>query len=350
MPAVQSIVTSMKRYAAYIGLSVMSCLVLLALCACSTGANKDKPSPVDTTAPPVQKPVFPAVTFTHEMSPVGDMMRAFGEQAGGGFVLMSGLEERAVPKVEFQKQPYEQAIAHFASAVDCIYMHTPYYYLVVPPEYQQLETVSLAAKLNTTYASMNVSAAFGAKTELFIVLAALSESLDITVVADNFIAESCCGEVHLPEAPLAVILEAILQSARIPSDTLVVESTPEYIFLRAAHNESQASLRLDTGSLTAEQSALLDKEVSLSLPGVPGDQEGLIFAFRPIALREALYPVSEQLGVKVVARRGLVDIPVNPVVIKRVRLETAMNLLIRQWPLAGFCWELQADRILLREQ
>ena len=197
---------------------------------------------------------------------------------------------------------------------------------------------------------MNVSAAFGAKTELFIVLAALSESLDITVVADNFIAESCCGEVHLPEAPLAVILEAILQSARIPPDTLVVESTAEYIFLRAARNESQASLRLDTGSLTAEQSALLDKEVSLSLPGVPGDKEGLIFAFEPIALREALYPVSEQLGIKVVAQRRLVDIPVNPVVIKKVRLETAMNLLIRQWPLTGFCWELQANRILIREQ
>ena len=57
----------------------------------------------------------------------------------------------------------------------------------------------------------------------------------------------------------------------------------------------------------------------------------------------------EQLGVKVTAQRRLAEIPINPVVFKNVRLETAMNLLLRQWPLAGFVWELQADRILIRE-
>ena len=339
----------MKRHAICIGLRAVSCLALLAVCACSTGPNQDKPSTAGDAAPPVEKPAFPAVTFTHGLSPIGDMMRAFGEQCGGGVVLMNGLEERAVQKADFKKQPYEQAIAYFASALGCIYTHTPYYYLILPPEYQQLETVSLASKLHERYAGLKASAVFGAKTEVYIILAVLSESLDITLVADNFIAESRCGEMHVPEAPLSVILEAVVQSARIPSDTLEIESTPEYIFLRAARNENKASPRVDSGATLPEQSALLDRQVSLSLPAVPEEKEGLIFAFRPIPLREALNPLTEQLGVKVTAQRRLAEIPINPVVFKNVRLETAMNLLLRQWPLAGFVWELQADRILIRE-
>ncbi len=325
-------------------------LAVLALCACSTSANKDAPSREHSSDAPVSKPVFSPVTFTREMSPAGEMLRAFGEQAGGGFVLMSGLEERTMSKVDFHREPYEQAVARFAEILDCTFTHTPYYYFILPPAYKALEMVSLADNLDARYTDMTVSAVFGAKTDLYVVFAALSESLGVTIVADNFITESYCGELHLPEAPLAVVLEAILQSARFSPDTLRLESTPDYIFLYAAQNENKASLRLDTGPLTAEQQALLDKEVSLSLPIVPEDKEGLLFSALPIPLHEALYPLSEQLGIEVTAQRQLGDIPINPVVFKRLRLETAMDLLLRQWPLAQFGWELQTDRILIRER
>ncbi len=326
-------------------------IALAAICACSTVPGKNKPSPDTSSKNGPQKPVFSPVTFAHAISPAGDLLRDFGEQTSGGFVLMSGLEERAIPAVDFRNKAYEQVMAHIAEALGCTYKATPYYFILLPSEYKLLENVSFSEKMNETYGNFTASAVFGAKTELFIVFAVLSESLGLTIVADNFIAETHCGELHLPEAPLHVVLEAIIQSARISPDTLVLESTPEYLFLHATRNESETSLCHDATALTAEQQALLDRPVSLSLPGIPGEgKEDVIFAFQPIPLGDALFPLTEQLGIEVVAQRRLRNIPVNPIIFKNVRLQTALDLLIRQWPVTGFTWELQANRILIRER
>ena len=341
--------------------SYTSCLRLFSLClalggvlvasvGCATGAKEERPSLHTDSPAPSERPAFSAVTFAGDSGPAGDALRLFGEQAGGGFVLMSGLEERAVPPMEFRQEPYESAIAAFAASIHSTYTHTPYYYLILPPEYGLLENVAVAAQLDVSYRAVSASAVFGAKTSLYVVFSALGKSLGLTIVADNFIAEERCGELNLPEAPLGVILEAILQSARIAPDSFVVESTPEYIFLRAARNETPVSVQLSAGEPTPDQQALLDSRVSLVLPPRAKDEQEYVFDVEPMALRDALLPLTEQLGIDVVAQRRLADIPINPCVINNARLSTAMDLLIRQWPLPEFGWELQPGRILIRER
>lgn len=334
-----------------------SLIILLALAACSTPATKDKtdsrpePAPSAGSSPtPAEKPSFPDITFTHAPGPAGDILRALGEQAGGGVVLMSGLEERAVPGVSFKQEPYDRALARFAESIASVCTHTAHYYLILPSEYNALQEVVLEDKLDPLYRDIKAGAVFGAKTPLFSVFSALSVSLDITILADNYIAESRCGELHLPELPLPVILAAILQSARIGTDAFTVESTPEYIFFRAPRNEHPPSVRIESASPPADAQALLDKRVSVTLPPLPDSKNQFVMASEPMPLREVLYPLTEQLGIEVVAQRRLADIPVNPCVFRNVRLSTALDLLIRQWPLAQFGWELQSGRVVLKQR
>lgn len=321
------------------------CVLLLTGCA---GPDKAQPArqaaaPVSSATPP---PNFPSVSFEHPMSPVGDMLRLFGEQTGGGVVLMNGLEERAAEAVTFRNKAYEQAVSVFAGAIDCIYVYMPHYYLIMPEGYEILQETRLSSALDARYRTMRASVSFGAKTHLYNVFAALSRNLEITIVADNFIAEARCGELFLNDVSMDVIIEAVLQSARVTADTFIVESTPEYIFLRAPQNTAPSSIVLNASALDAARLALLDRQVSLILP----DRNAHAFAEAPITLREALLPLTEQLGVEVVAHRTLADIPVNPCAMYQVRLGTALDLLIRQWPLPEFGYEVQADRILIRER
>ena len=331
-------------------------LLLLVLCACSTTRTQDKaktppePEASETASTaPLEKPTFPPITFTHAPGPAGDILRDLGKQAGGGFVLMSGLEERAVPAVDFKQEPYDRAMTRFAASIPSICTHTPHYYLILPADYGALQSVDLADKLDPRYHPITAGAVFGAKTPLFAVFSALSASLDLTIVADNYIAESRCGELHLPELPLPVILAAILQSARIGTDAFTVESTPEYILFRAPRNEHPPSVRIDSPTPPPDAQALLDKPVSVTLPPLPDTRDQFVIASEPMPLHDVLYPLTEQLGIEIVAQRRLADIPVNPCVFRNVRLSTALDLLIRQWPLARFGWELQSGRILLRE-
>lgn len=328
----------------------MSACLLLALCSCTSGEGGARSAAGKRSPQAAAKPAFASVTFNHEMGPIGDIMRAFGEQTTGGFVLMGGLEERAIPAVDFKQEAYEEAIAHFAASVDSTFIHTPYYYMVLPPEYEILQSVNVTEHLHERYRQASAGAVFGAKTELYVVFSALSTSLGLTIVADNFIAETRCGEMHLPEAPLGVILEAILQSARIDPTSLVIENTADYLFIRDFKNDNPPSLELPGEMAADARKALLQKAVTLYLPEAPREQGAVVFGAQPIALKDALLPLTEQLGIEVVAHRSLADIPINPCVMNEVSLETALNLLLRQWPLAQFGWELQANRILIRER
>lgn len=338
-------------------LYLLTVMLFLALGACSTTAKKDKApdnaqsTPSAQSSPhPGEKPSFPPITFAHPGGPAGDLLRALGTQAGGGFVLMSGLEERAVPAVDFKQEPYDQAITRFAESIPSVCTSTPYYYLILPPDYDALQQVDLAETLDPIYHNIKAGAVFGAKTPLFAVFSALSTSLDITILADNYIAESRCGELHLPELPLPVLLAAVLQSARISTDAFIVENTPEYIFFRAPRNENPPSVRIESTSPPPDAQALLDKTVSLTLPPLEDSQNQFVIASEPMPLNEVLYPLTKQLGIEVVAERRLADIPINPCVFRNVRLSTALDLLVRQWPLAQFGWELQPGRILLKQR
>jgi hypothetical protein len=329
--------------------SLIACVALLAFTSgCATSEKSKTTSEADMESALVA-PSFSSVNFEHSIAAIGDVIRAFGEQVGGGIVLMSGLEERAAPALAFRQMPYQEAVAELAGFIECDYIHTPHYYMILPPEYHVLENMQIGDALDVRYAALSASVAFGAKTELYKVFAVLGESLDITIIADNIIAEARCGELFIEELPLPVVLQALLQSARIMSDSVVVESTPEYIFIRSVQNVGETKRVLNKTAMTPEQQTLLDKSVSLTLPNRSASAQGA-FASNPIPLSDALLPLTEQLGVEVVAQRRLADIPINPCQMNAIPMETALNLLLRQWPLFDFGFEVQEGRILIREK
>lgn len=329
--------------------SLIACVALLAFTSGCATSEKSKTTPAADMESALVAPSFSSVNFEHSIAAIGDVIRAFGEQVGGGIVLMSGLEERAAPALVFRQMPYQEAVAEIAGSIECDYIHTPHYYMILPPEYQVLQNMQIGNALDARYATLSASVAFGAKTELYKVFAVLGESLDITIIADNIIAEARCGELFIDTAPLSVVLQSLLQSARIMPDSAVVESTPEYIFIRSVQNVGAAQRLLNSTAISQEQRTLLNRSVSLSLPNRTTSAQAA-FASKPIPLSDALSPLTEQLGVEVVAQRRLADIPINPCQMNAITLETALSLILRQWPLPDFGFEMQEGRILIREK
>ena len=328
---------------------LIACAALLAFTSGCATSEKSKTTPAADMESALVAPSFSSVDFEHSIAAIGDVIRAFGEQVGGGIVLMSGLEERAAPAFAFRQMPYQEAVAELAGSIECDYIHTQHYYMILPSEYQELQNMEVGESLDPRHAVLSASVAFGAKTELYKVFAVLGESLDITIIADNIIAEARCGELFIDTAPLPVVLQALLQSARIMPDSVVVESTSEYIFIRSVQNVGEVKRLLNSTAMTPEQRMLLDKSVSLTLPNRTTSAQAA-FASKPIPLSDALLPLTEQLGIEVVAQRRLADIPINPCQMNAITLETALSLLLRQWPLPDFGFEMQEGRILIREK
>ena len=104
---------------------------------------------------------------------------------------------------------------------------------------------------------------------------------------------------------------------------------------------------LNRSQLGAGEQALLQRVVSLEVPRATGE---MTFYRTASKLGEVLPELSRQLGIPVEAAPALREFPVNWTVMHDVRVETAILLLIRQWPLERFGYEVYPDRILIRER
>ena len=326
------------------------CVVLAALAAlgCASHGKPPKPYPPYEGPRPADAVDFPRVTLTQDFSPLDDTVRWVGERIGGGLVSMNGIGDRPLPPLKMKRKPYEYLVAQLAMYTGCQFYAGPYYFFLYAPGYETLMNISLHDRLHDRYAGLSGAMAFGANTELFNVFAMLSKSLDITVIADNPIADSRCGEMALPEIPLRAALEAILQSARIAPGAFSVDGTEEYVFFHSLQNRNPRSLLLNESDLNSDQLALLNRKVSLMLPEPPMVTAGMVFRHNASALGQVLGPMSSQMGVRVgVEDARLLPLPVNPCVMNNVRIRTAMDLLIRQWPLPDFGYVLRGDQIVI---
>src|SRR5690606_39059740 len=101
-------------------------------------------------------------------------------------------------------------------------------------------------------------------------------------------------------------------------------------------------------ALAPEARKALDRIVNVSLPVIPPDALHLAFNRELIPLAQAYAALTAQLGVTIEFSEDIAELPVNPCVMRGVRLRTAMDLLIRQWPYPQFGYEVHPDRILIR--
>jgi hypothetical protein len=311
---------------------------------CATSA---KSADAASTGP---APKFPRVSLVQDINSLGQTVRTVGEQAGGGCVVMNGLEDRLLPALRLTKVPYEQYVSQLAKDVECIYQRTPAYYFIYPQGYEVLTSLTLEGKLSPKYSNQSAAMAFGSNTELFNALAVISRNMGLTILADNALGDARVGELIVPQAPLQAGLEAILKSARSAPDSLVVDCTDEYLFLYTAANRSPKDTLINGAELTPEEQTALDRLVSATVPRMKTGGSEAAFMHTAIPLKEVLGDLSSQIGVTVTAEDSLMDLPVNYCVMNNVRVRTAMDLLIRQWLVPHFGYEFRDGQIRIRQQ
>jgi LysM repeat protein len=60
--------------------------------------------------------------------------------------------------------------------------------------------------------------------------------------------------------------------------------------------------------------------------------------------------LSRQLGITIVAEKGLEGAPIKTGLMNDVRVSTALDLLVRQWPVPEFGYQFTQDRIVIRRR
>ena len=332
-------------------------LCLAAVFFCAAGglwgcAAPGKASPSQNTLreglPEGTQPEFPPVSYAVETMPAMDLVRRIGEEVGGGLVLVNGWEEHSVPGFSLKNAPYGELAGRVAEAVQCETAPLPHAWVILPPDYAPLLKTDFSGALPPETAALTGTAAFGGKTPMYNVLSVLSHTFGVTLVADNQLSETRCGEFFLGPAPLAEILEAAWISARVPPEACTVETVGGAVFFRSAQNATPPSLLLNADALTPEQRALADRVVDVVLPEPGSDPAETAFAARPKPLKDVLTPLSQQLGVVVSAKSVFAEVPVSPCVFKGARVAEVMDLMLRQWPTDKVGWEVSGGALLIR--
>lgn len=338
-------------------LSAFALCVLMAACATTREGGGKPPKTVESgkgpaaetgKAPIVTKDPRPLVTIMQDIGTLGDTVVHFGETVGGGFVVMKGIENRPVPPMNYEKTDYKKAVTEIAGATQCNVAEYPHYLFLYPQGYESLLGLSLSGRLDSAMAAKTAAMTFGADTPLYKAFTLLSASVGTAVVADNVLSEARTGAVTLAELPIGDALEALLKSARISPDAFQVESTPEYVFLYAGPPAPPRSTLIGEETLGPEDRAYLDTVVELYLPERPADTKQYVIPSGAATLGRVLDSLSEQLNRTVIAAPGMEDFPVNPCALVNVRIRTALDLLIRQWPLPDFGYALENGQIVIR--
>jgi len=313
----------------------------------SEGGDLEKGDSEEQKLPKNQKPPMESkVTIDLAAGTVGEAVRAIGESHGGNLVLMAGAESRTVPALEFKRADLSEVATGLAAAAELAAQETADYFFLFPPGYEPLVDVSLSGAITPKYGRERTDVTFGYGLRLYTVFAWMSYALDRNIVADNSVADARCGELALQQVPLETAIEAILKSAR--ANSFRVDSTEEYVFIYNPNNTSPREALLNANPLDREQEQLLNRTVSLILPDAPSPGRPLEMQQHSSDLGEVLASLSRQLGVTVVAEKSLENLPVNPVVLNGVRLGTALDLVVRQWLVPNYGYQVTHDRIVIR--
>ena len=288
---------------------------------------------------------FPKVTLECAAFSLEDTVRKVGEEVGGGLVLMNGLGEKAIPPFQLAHEDYIDLVSLLAQTAQCQYQETPYYYFVYPEGYEALLSLSLMEQCTEKYQQQNIALSFGNNTNLYNAFNVISRTLNITLVADNMLAENRCGELTLEETPLPIALEAILKSARVVPDAFSVACSDEYLFLYSGKNTPPESRLLNKSTMPPPMLSRLQRRSNLFIPTPPPADAQVSFYYKPVPLGKLTGQLSRQLDIPITCAAELEEFPVNPCVMNNVRLQTALDLLLAQWPVSTFGYTVTEDGI-----
>lgn len=325
-------------------LPLVYCAALGVACVCWTSGCATSASP----QPAVEIRDEGRMSFEIEEEPVGIAIREFSERTTQGIVLMNGLELALAGPYSFDNRPAESIVRSIAGDLGYGVHRTEGYLFLYAPGYEALLEAPLENRLVDAARARRADLAFGANTPLYSAFGLLGRTLGHTIVGDNAIASAPCGEINLHDVPLETALSALLQSARIGAAAIRVESTPEYTFLTSVANVAPASLLLNEDPDDEAQRRLLQRRTTVNLLFPRGNEAHIVGRMGASTLGEVLPSLSEQLGVPVTADPLMNGLPINPTAIANVTVETALMLVIRQWLVPEFGYEISDGAIHLR--
>lgn len=315
-----------------------------------TQASPLVPAPRETNnfAAPAAKPIPSTVHI--ERGPLGLALRRISRETGANLVLMSGVEEFRTGPFDFQnKTPAIMVKEAIAPAEYNTYLGT-HYTFVAPPGYEALNAWEMGNRLAELNRDNRVDFFIGGGTPLYSALALLGHSLSVTLVADNAIAESLAGEINLHGATLDTALEALLRSCRIVPGTVNIETGPGYAFIYSKSNSMAANPMLNTGSLPGAIATKLSSPVSFTLPQAITSTSEIQGRRGATPLQEVLPTLRAQLGIPVTATADAGRLPVNPMAVRGVTAMTALDLVVRQWLVPAFGYEVTESGVHFRRR
>ncbi|MEA3365774.1 MAG: hypothetical protein U9Q79_09065, partial [Candidatus Hydrogenedentes bacterium] len=279
---------------------------------------------------------------------LGMFLRELEEEGIDGFVLMNGMEDIPIEAPSMRRASVKKMTEFITEITECQVQKTEYYNFLYPNGFEALTQIQLAS-LDPVYDDINAEVFFGANLPLYMVFTWVSQATGKTIIADNLAAAAVTGELSLGEVPLRIGLEAILKSARAIG--VGVDSTPDYVFFyhpgRNPYGKKR-SLLINNEGLSAEQTALLERRVTVVLPKAPGTRGPVPFQAGAQRFSKAVQTLSRQLGVPIAIDKALADLPVNPAVFTDLPLSTVLDLIIRQWIYPDIGYEVQKNRIVIR--
>ncbi len=290
----------------------------------------------------------PRITVKLGPTTLGEAVRKIGTASRPSLVLMNGVEQRTVKELSLRNVGFDSAVKKICEAERLESQRCPNYTFLFPKGYEQLQDVSVEGKINPAFNVACGGMAFGSGLNLFTVFSWISYALNITIVADDAIADARCGELVLGDIPLPDAIEAILKSARVAA--FEIDSTDQYIFVYVPSNKSEKSQLLNADKLDDAQRKFLEHRVPVILPKAPAPGETVAMARIPSPLKDVLPSLSSQLGATVVAEAGLDDLPVNPVIFRGASVQSILDLIVRQWLEPKFGYQVLQDRIVIRKR
>ncbi len=281
-----------------------------------------------------------------ERAPLATLVRRIGQDYGRNIVLMNGLEYYVAGPYELKKLAPDKLVETIAADTGMSLTRLPKYDFIHPPGFESLAQYSPSTRLDrrTAYSTTNIR--IGADTPLYGALALLSHSLRTTLVADNIVAAALCGEMNLQDVTFGEGFDALLRSARLTDATCAVRVEDGAVLLHSPRAELRETVLVNTGS--TPRPASLDRIVSVYLPAPPNDPRTLLEDSGAVPLAQCARSIADQLGMRVEFDRNCEKLPVNPCVMVGVSAETAVRLLIQQWPLPhyGFTATEESIRIV----
>ncbi|PCJ57736.1 MAG: hypothetical protein COA73_10455 [Candidatus Hydrogenedentota bacterium] len=330
---------------------IATLLALALATACSTTPDTPTVTQIDTESASleIKKNVMDRTsqyTFTLEKQPLGLVIQELVKITNANLVLMNGLENFPMPAMNVESANIDTVLALLSEETGCKIEDNGAYFFLYAPNYESLTQVSLDPAQLASWANMNTTASFGADTPLFNVFALLGYSLDTTIVGDNAIADSGCGEMHLKNVSLTEALEAALKSARVQHFNFQIQATDEYLLFHSPGNRMRK--QFSTNAKTIELANALSEMCDIQLLLVKTSENKMEGQLGSSRLKEILPEFSRQLGLPVTAEPAMNKLPVNPVILNGVTRKTAIELLIRQWLLPEFGYDYTEEGIRLR--